>query len=101
MESQLLTTCITYEDWFPGFVTCEFWDRLGNRHVILEKVAVIGCLEINAATPLPITILIPGTILQKIVENGKEWVLFSTAKPFQIYAESGECEFWVAGDLAH
>lgn len=80
----------------PGFVECTLIDAQGNRHAFVEKLPVVTCANLWAASRYPQ----PGVIRCRIEarwqdERGRAVVQVSTELPDHVESTSGQSSFVV------
>jgi hypothetical protein len=83
----------------PGIVECEFVDANGQRHVFVEKTAIVTWDDVDSKSVYPH----PGVIVCKIVnryrdESCREIIVVNTREPWGIESTEEKEEFSVLPD---
>ncbi len=75
---------------------CELIDAEGRRHIIVDKVPVLTCEDLDAQSKYPTPGSVPCEVLRRYRdESGRELARVSTARPADIETKEGLSEFTV------
>lgn len=85
------------DDYFPGFVACEFTDAAGRVHTIEDKVPMVSVEELNSSCAYPQLGAVRCTVLGRWTDDqGRELLRISTGEPDAIESTEELQEFVVS-----
>jgi hypothetical protein len=83
------------DDYFPGFVECEFYDADGHRHILIDKVPIFTDKMLDADSNYPI----PGETACRVIKQFQDETNRHLACVRTIESTEGLSEFTVSASL--